>query len=68
MTIPDPTPTPATVVTDIHRALDTAKTDATAVIDDIERLDFGQVATEARQAIHDAIEVAKARIAALFVH
>jgi ribosomal protein L1 len=68
MSTPTPSPTPETVVADVHQALDTAKEQASTALAAVEHLDFGAVATEAKQALHDAIEVVKDKIAALFGH
>jgi hypothetical protein len=59
-------PTTATVVADVHQVLDNAKAQATDAITAIEHLDFGHLAAEAKQLLHDAVAVLKEDIAKLF--
>jgi hypothetical protein len=69
MSTPTPAePTAATVVADVHAALDTANQDITDVLSTVEHLDFGTVAAEAKQVVHDLFQVGKDRIEALFGH
>lgn len=59
--------TPATVVDDVHQVLDTAKQDATATLAAVE-LHFGDLAGEAKQLVHDTVELLKQKLADLFGH
>lgn len=59
-------PSPQTVVDDVHQVLDTAKQQATDAVTAIEHLDFGALAGEAKQLVHDALQVLKDDIAKLF--
>lgn len=52
-----PIPDAAAVVADVHKVLDTAKADAQAAAGDL-----GVLSDEARQLVHDGIEVLKQRI------
>lgn len=52
-----PTPDAATVVADVHKVLDTAKADAQAAI-----AGLGVLSDEARQLVHDGLEVLKQRV------
>jgi hypothetical protein len=66
MSTPTPEPTPQTVVDEVHQVLDTAKTAAQAAIAAVEHLDFGTLAGEAKQVLHDGIELIKQRVSNLF--
>lgn len=66
MSTTEPTPDAATVIADVHTALDTAKADVQAVVAAVEHIDFGTVLEDAKKAIHDGIELIKERVAALF--
>lgn len=61
-TEPTPAPDAATVVGDVHKVLDTAKTDAQAAIDAVTHLDLGVLADEAKRLVHDGIELIKQRV------
>jgi hypothetical protein len=63
-----PPPTTTTVIDDVHRILDTAKTDATEAIAAAKQLNLGDLAAEARQLLHDGLQVIKDDIAKLFGH
>ncbi len=66
MSTPTPEPTADTVVADVHQVLDTAKTQVADAVAAAEHLDFGALASEAKQLVHDTIEVPKAEPAKLF--
>jgi hypothetical protein len=71
MTTPTPDPAPAeptaaTVVADVHQVLDTAKQQITEAVAEVEHLSLGHLAIDARQLVHDALELAKERVTALF--
>lgn len=65
-TEPTPIPDAATVVADVHTALDTAKTDVQAAVDAVEHIDLGHLADEVKQLVHDGIELIKQRVHDLF--